>query len=199
MGYNLSRKKRVSKKSGKRLRWRALDKNLIHYLSKRRYRFLTSFMRLISHIGDGFAWFFLCILFMIIGFLQEGEFTTSGEVSTGISILFGLLIQGILQMIVKRIFNRQRPYVKHDDISKAIKPPDRFSFPSGHTAGAFTVSFVLYYYHPFISIPFFILSGLIAFSRMYLGVHYLSDILAGIVLGFISSSLGIYLSLLIST
>lgn len=155
-------------------------------------------MRVISHIGDGYAWFFLCLLFVIIGFLQDGEFTFSGEVSTGVSIFLSLLIQGVLQMVVKRLFSRERPYVKHEDISKAIKPPDRFSFPSGHTAGAFTVSFVLYYYHPFISIPFFIFSGLIAFSRMYLGVHYLSDILAGIVLGFISSSLGIYLSLLIS-
>ncbi len=193
----MSRKKN-SKKSGKRLRWRAIDKNLIHFLSRRRYRFLTSFMIFISHLGNGLAWFFLCLLFIIIGFLQEGEFTLSGEALTGISILMGLMIQGILQTVVKRIFSRQRPYVRHYDISKAIKPPDRFSFPSGHTAGAFSVSFVLYHYHPFISIPFFIFSGLIAFSRMYLGVHYLSDILAGILLGFISSSLAIYLSLLIS-
>jgi undecaprenyl-diphosphatase len=155
-------------------------------------------MRLISRLGNGLAWSFLCLLFIIIGLLQEGEITTNGEVSTGIALSLGSLIQILLQLIIKRIFNRERPYVKHEDISKAIKPPDRFSFPSGHTAGAFTVSFVLYYYHPFISIPFFILSGLIAFSRMYLGVHYLSDILAGIVLGFISSILGIYLSLLIS-
>ena len=193
----MGRKKKSSKKS-KRLRWRALDKNVIHFLSKRRFRFLTSFMRFISRLGDGLAWFFLCFIFILIGFLQEGEFTASGEISTGLALSFGSIIQAILQMIIKRVFNRQRPYVKHVDISKAIKPPDRFSFPSGHTAGAFTVSFVLYYYHPFISIPFFVLSGLIAFSRMYLGVHYLSDILAGILLGFISSSLGIYLALLLN-
>jgi len=151
-----------------------------------------------SHVGDGYIWFLLCIAFIIFGIIQEGEFTTGGEVATGMALSISYIIQVLLQTFIKHIFNRQRPYVTYEEISSAIHPPDRFSFPSGHTAGAFVVAFVLYFYHPALSIPFFIVASLIGFSRIYLGVHYPSDILAGVVLGFISSTIGIYISLLIN-
>ena len=137
-------------------------------------------MRFFSLIGDGQLWFFLCAIFLFI------------DLFTSISLISGLIIQVILQQLFKRIFIRKRPYEKHEDITKVINPPDRFSFPSGHTAAAFTITFVFYYIYPVLFVPFLIVAIIIGFSRIYLGLHYPSDVLAGIVLGFLSAKLGIF-------
>jgi undecaprenyl-diphosphatase len=71
-------------------------------------------------------------------------------------------------------------------VFKAIKrvlPPDKFSFPSGHTMTAFSVALVVSYFYPGLEAPLFFMAISIAVSRVVLGMHFLSDVLAGAVLG----------------
>ena len=97
-------------------------------------------------------------------------------------LLLGVLLAGIAQELLKNLFQVPRPV--HADPSKLlIKVPTSFSFPSGHTLVAFSSAGILYALLPQLGIPALFLACLIGISRVYLGVHFVSDILGGIVFG----------------
>jgi len=157
----------------------SLDKYLVVALARYRAGGLTSLMKIMTKIGDGYVWTFICILVLIINF------------HVGLTISIASLTQIILQQIVKHIFCRERPYIAHDDIFYIIPPPDKFSFPSGHTAAAFVMVFALFHFYPAFFGIILITACLIAMSRVYLGLHYPTDILGGIFLGYVSYKFGI--------
>ncbi|MDX6380760.1 MAG: undecaprenyl-diphosphatase, partial [Rubrobacteraceae bacterium] len=83
----------------------------------------------------------------------------------------------------KFLFNRARPYISDTEIAPLIKTPSSSSFPSGHSATAAAGAITLSAVYPAFA-PVFVLSGvLVALSRMYLGVHYPFDVLAGLLIG----------------
>ncbi len=102
-----------------------------------------------------------------------------------------VLTNGILKLLV----GRPRPFLTDTDIIPLIPPPAGFSFPSGHSVSSFAVAFVLYQMLPKrFGIPAVVIAVLIALSRLYLGVHYPSDVLAGLFIGFAISKAAIWLA-----
>ena len=108
----------------------------------------------------------------------------------GIAILIALAFGAILgSFVLKPLIARPRPFHSMEELSLLIKSPTGFSFPSGHTMSSFSAAYILNYINKkfgYFAIP---LAILIAFSRLYLYVHFPSDILAGAILGILISYL----------
>lgn len=104
---------------------------------------------------------------------------------TGAVMLTGLAIQAVLcNFVLKPLTARIRPYDVNQAIQLLIDPLRDYSFPSGHTAASFAAAFGLFYRDMRkLFWPAVILASMIAFSRMYLYVHYPTDVLAGIGIG----------------
>ena len=99
--------------------------------------------------------------------------------AAGSAALIGVLIfKGL-----KHLSHRRRPCQFEPHCWSKVLPPDKFSFPSGHTMTAFSIALVLSYFYPALEGTFFFLAISIGFSRIVLGMHFLSDVLAGVVLG----------------
>ncbi len=90
----------------------------------------------------------------------------------------------ICNLTLKPLIARTRPF-DVNPVKLLVKAPTDYSFPSGHTAAAFSAAFSLLFGKNKLWIPSMILASLIAFSRLYLYVHYPSDVFAGILLGLI--------------
>ncbi|MEI3229356.1 MAG: phosphatase PAP2 family protein [Lachnospiraceae bacterium] len=105
--------------------------------------------------------------------------------------LLGSLLNN--NMILKNLVARTRPYEVLEDLKALIPPPVDTSFPSGHTGSSFACAWVLYRRLPKkYGIPAVILATCIALSRLYVGVHYPSDVLCGLISGILISCLAEY-------
>jgi membrane-associated phospholipid phosphatase len=102
-----------------------------------------------------------------------------GAVLGGISYL----IATVLADVLKDVFDRPRPSLVDPDVHPLIRVPSSAAMPSGHAAGAFAAAVAVGLVHPRLRWPLLVLAALIALSRIWLGVHYLSDVLVGAALG----------------
>ena len=135
---------------------------------------LTTLMQLFTKMGDASGWAYVSVVFMIF------ERTVFG---LGMMIGIASLSGAIMAQVVKHLIRRKRP-VFHSSCPQAlVSYPDEWSFPSGHSTSAFTVAGVLLFVAPWLFFAFLALAVLIATSRVYLGVHYPSDVIAGALLG----------------
>jgi len=131
--------------------------------------------RLISRLGDGIFWY--CLMLLLLA-----EYRAAALIPVCHMAAAGLA-STILYKWLKRKTHRPRPYNRNPGISCGIAPLDQFSFPSGHTLHAVAFSVVALVYYPdlaWLLLPF---TALVAVSRLVLGLHYPSDVLAGIVIG----------------
>ncbi len=138
-------------------------------------RFLDAVMPIISMFGDkGIFWIALSLLFIII------PKTRKIGITMGTALILGLIVgNGILKNLIGRI----RPYDLNTRFHLLVKKLSDYSFPSGHTLASFECASVLMVKNKKIGIPALILAVLVAFSRLYLYVHYPTDVLAGAILG----------------
>ena len=105
----------------------------------------------------------------------------------GLFSIISLIICALaVNIILKPLIHRPRPFSELADIILLIKAPKDYSFPSGHTAASFVMIFVFFRHIKKYFIPVLITGIFIAFSRMYLSVHYPSDIIAGLIIGIFS-------------
>lgn len=93
-----------------------------------------------------------------------------------------LLADGIA-LVLKTLFDVERPSVRYPDPEPLVTTPTDLSFPSGHAATSFAGATLLARSVPRLAVPFYALAAAIALSRVYVGVHYPLDILGGAVLG----------------
>ena len=141
----------------------------------------------ITHLGDeGILWIILGIILL---FWKK---TRPIGLTMLISLLFDFLM---INVTLKDLIARPRPFVVNEAITPLITDVSPYrSFPSGHSGGSFAAMFALYKWVPKkIGIPAIVLAALVALSRLYVGVHYPTDILAGCVVGFMCSVWAYYL------
>ncbi len=136
-------------------------------------------MPLISKLGNGgIIWLVLSGLLCVFPKYRKA----------GVTMLTALALDVLLcNVMLKPLVGRMRPFTVNTGVELLINAPKDFSFPSGHTAASFAAAFALLFVKNKLWIPSMILASLIAFSRLYLYVHYPTDVLAGILLGLIVS------------
>lgn len=166
----------------------AIDFRILNLIQRKmRCSFLDCMMPKISMLGNfGIVWIVCAVLF-----LASSKYEDMGE-----EILWGLIF-GVLfgNLLLKHLFARPRPFQIDRTKSLLIKEPKDFSFPSGHTLSSVISVCVLLHTNLWFGIIGAALCLLILFSRMYLFVHYPSDILGGIGLGILISETVVRLQL----
>ena len=136
----------------------------------------------VTKLGDvGIIWIILTAILLIIPKTRR----------TGGVMLVALVVQTVLcNVILKNLFARTRPYDVNTTVQLLVPKLHDFSFPSGHTSASFTAVSALYFSKDKLWKPALVLACLIAVSRLYLYVHYPTDVLGGLLLGALSGYIG---------
>ena len=137
----------------------------------------------ITRLGDkGFVWCLMALVFLLIPEKRKTGF---------ICVAVLLLTEITGNHILKPLFARVRPCDVNQAVQLLIANPGGYSFPSGHTSASFAAASVLCFREKRkVAVPALLLAALIGFSRMYLYVHYPTDILGGILVGIFSGFIG---------
>lgn len=147
-----------------------------------RVPWLTPVVEFISSLGNaGLFWIVMSLILLCFKRTRRA----------GLAGLLSLLLCFIVtNLCLKNVVARMRPYHRFEDILPLIGHPGDFSFPSGHSASAFAAAGAFRKYLPKkAGILYIVLAACIALSRLYLGVHYPTDVLAGVLVGLLSSEL----------
>lgn len=163
-----------------------LDGGILLFLQEAvRNPILNPVMTAITTLGNaGILWIVLTALLLI------PQKTRKVGVMSLCALLASLLMNNIL---IKNLVARVRPYNALDGLVILVRKPSEFSFPSGHAASSFASACVMFRKLPKkYGIPALVMAALISFSRLYVGVHYPSDVLAGIVSGIGCSCIGVW-------
>ena len=155
-----------------------------HYLSNQPMKNLSVW---VSKTGDGYFYFAIALL---VYFLEQAM-----GASFFYCALLAFAVEVPIYLGLKNLVRRNRPFNKLNSFKSHIAPSDKFSMPSGHTAAAFVFATVVAYFYPQFSILAYSWAVCIGFSRVFLGVHFPGDIIAGALLGYASAQFAITFSL----
>jgi undecaprenyl-diphosphatase len=98
-------------------------------------------------------------------------------------VLLTVLIADTTNYLLKDVFDRERPNVRYAEPEPLMRAPQSDSFPSGHAATSFAAATVIAAAAPRLRIPLYVLAALVAWSRVYVGVHYPLDVIGGAIYG----------------
>ncbi len=136
---------------------------------------LDRLMITVTSLGNaGIFWILTGILLLFFKKTRKCGFTVL------LALLFSLLVGNV---ILKNWVARSRPCWIHPDVALLIPTPKDFSFPSGHTQASFAAALSIFLCHKRAGVCALLLAGLIGFTRLYLYVHFPTDVLAGLVIG----------------
>ncbi|MCI8270191.1 MAG: phosphatase PAP2 family protein [Lachnospiraceae bacterium] len=153
-----------------------LDSSLLLWFQSLRQEWMTPFWKFITSLGDA-GWFWIVLALLLLCFRR----TRRAGLAAFIALAVGALITNI---ICKPAFARVRPYEAIDGLILLVEKQKDFSFPSGHSCASFAAVTALRRHLPRQAVAgLLILATLIAVSRLYVGVHYPSDVLGGIFIG----------------
>ncbi len=148
------------------------------------------YFTVVSRLGDGVFWYALMALIVLVrgidGHWIDGLRASAHMAATGVVAL-------VLYRLLKRSTRRRRPYADDVRITALVPVLDEFSFPSGHTLHAVAFTLVALGHYPILAwllIPF---SASVGVSRVVLGLHYPSDVLAATAIGSILASVSLWL------
>lgn len=147
------------------------------------FKVIDKIMVFISHIGDGYFYVVIGVVIYIMNPSIGKLFIPAALIAYSLEVPSHILL--------KKKIKRRRPCDRYHEIDNLVSLPDEFSFPSGHTAAAFCMSSMLAAFFPEGSWYYYSIATLIGLSRVYNGVHYPGDVIAGMLIGMICTKVGL--------
>jgi len=158
----------------KKLKW--FDNKLIKLINDdMKSKFMDKFMLFITNLGSA--------LFICISILSLIVFGNEKARDIGIQGAVTLAISQTITYSLKTLLGRERPYNKLKNLNTFNIILKDYSFPSGHSSASFSIATIIALNMPVLSIFVFALALMVGISRIYLGVHYPTDVVAGIIIG----------------
>ena len=156
-----------------------MELSILHAIQSIHNPIFDKIMVFLSTAGNrGLIWILIALTFLCIKKYRK----------CGIVVTLSLLVAVLLgNTVLKNLFERARPCWVDTSVSLLVAKPKGFSFPSGHTFSSFAAATSIFIYHKEIGKIALFLAALIGFSRLYLFVHYPSDVLAGAILGILTA------------
>ena len=152
-----------------------MELNILYEIGKLHCDWLDSIMIFFTNLTNhGEIWIAIAVILLCF------KKTRTCGITMGISLI---LMQIFGNVILKNLFTRARPCWVDPSVKLLIENPTSYSFPSGHTFSSFAGAFVIFFYYKKAGVVALLLASIIAFSRMYLFVHYPTDILGGFLFG----------------
>ena len=173
------------------------DLAVFEWIQSIQSHFLTAIMTTVTTLGDE------GIIFIVLGLVL---LCTKKYRKAGISILVALLVMLVLNnLVLKELIARPRPfnldpetYDWWHEVYKYpyfnIHQPSSYSFPSGHTSSAFAAAIALLWHDRKLGIPTTIFAAIMGFSRIYVEVHYCTDVIGGAIVGIIYALIGVLIA-----